>query len=190
MKNLFNLITATILLFSVLVSCKKNESVQSVWISQKTLTLEVGKMATLTATIMPKNATNKTVQWESNNNDVATVNNSGMVTALTEGKTLIAVTTQDGNRKSYCFVTVKDTLPPFEPKPIEPEMVFRVFDEFDDEMIEKHPDGSFMVNVTWDEDNWIYGFLLSFGEYIEVLEPEHVKKILKKKAEKILQKYL
>ena len=85
---------------------------------------------------------------------------------------------------------------------IEPEMTYRVYDEFDDEMIEKQPDGSFIVKVTWpifsakpggrpspDEDHWIYGFILSFGEYIEVLEPESFKKIIKEKAEKIAKKY-
>ena len=73
---------------------------------------------------------------------------------------------------------------------IEPEMIHRVFDEFGDEEIEKQPDGSFIVRATWPEDNWVYGFLLSFGEYIEVLEPKRIQKILKSKADKILKKYL
>ena len=38
-------------------------------------------------------------------------------------------------------------------------------------------------------DDWVNGFILSFGEYAEVLEPEHVKNIIKQKAQKISEKY-
>jgi len=72
---------------------------------------------------------------------------------------------------------------------IAPEMAYRVYDEFDWSMVEKQPDGSYLVEVTWPEDNWVYGFILSFGEYIEVLEPEHIKKIIGAKAQMILKKY-
>lgn len=72
---------------------------------------------------------------------------------------------------------------------IKPEMAYRVFDDFYENMVEKQPDGSFIVKVLWPEDNWLYGFILSFGEYIEVLEPEHIRKIIKDKAEKIFKLY-
>jgi predicted DNA-binding transcriptional regulator YafY len=35
----------------------------------------------------------------------------------------------------------------------------------------------------------MYGFILSFGEYAEVLEPEHIKAIIKEKANKVSEKY-
>jgi len=73
---------------------------------------------------------------------------------------------------------------------IEPEMAYRVFDDFYESMVEKQPDGSFIVTVTWPEDNWLYGFILSFGKHIEVLEPKHIRKIIKAEAERISQKYL
>lgn len=68
---------------------------------------------------------------------------------------------------------------------IAPEMTYRVYDEFDEELAEKQPDGSFIVTVTWPEDEWVYGTILSYGEYIEVLEPEYIRKIICEKAEKI-----
>lgn len=71
-----------------------------------------------------------------------------------------------------------------------PEMAYRVFDEFDESTVEKQPDDSFIINVIWIEDNWLYGFVLSFGEYIEVLEPEHLRKTIKEKAKKILERHL
>ena len=73
---------------------------------------------------------------------------------------------------------------------IAPEMAYRVYDEFTQDMAEKQLDGSYIVTVSWPEDNWVYGFVLSFGEYIEVLEPEHVRGTIKEKAQRILGKYL
>jgi len=73
---------------------------------------------------------------------------------------------------------------------IAPEMTYRVYDDFDENMVAKQPDGSYIATATWPEDNWVYGFLLSFGEYIEVLEPEHIRQIIAKKAQKIAEKYI
>ncbi|MCB0753177.1 MAG: WYL domain-containing protein, partial [Ignavibacteriae bacterium] len=39
------------------------------------------------------------------------------------------------------------------------------------------------------DDEWIYSIILSFGEYVEVLEPEHIRSIIKEKAEKIFSNY-
>ncbi len=73
---------------------------------------------------------------------------------------------------------------------ITPEMTYRVYDEFDEDMVEKQPDGSFIISVTWPEDDWVYGTILSYGEYMEVLEPEHIRAIIKKKAQNTVRKYL
>ena len=72
---------------------------------------------------------------------------------------------------------------------IAPEMAYRVFDEFHETMVEKQADGSFIVAVSWPEDNWVYGFILSFGRHIEVLEPAHIRRIIKEEAKKIAAKY-
>ena len=73
---------------------------------------------------------------------------------------------------------------------IAPEMTYRVYDDYFDETVERRSDGSFIVTVTWPEDDWVYGYVLSFGEYIEVLEPEHIRRIIKEKSEKVMNKYL
>ncbi|MCL2356371.1 MAG: YafY family transcriptional regulator [Defluviitaleaceae bacterium] len=73
---------------------------------------------------------------------------------------------------------------------ISPEMTYRVYDEFNENDITKQPDGSFIVSATWPEDSWVYGFILSYGEYAEVLEPLHLREIIKEKSQKILRKYL
>ena len=73
---------------------------------------------------------------------------------------------------------------------IEPEMAYRVYDEYGEDIAKKQADGSFIVTVTWPEDEWVYGTILSYGEYIEVLEPEHIREIIKNKMLKGVKKYL
>lgn len=71
-----------------------------------TKTIELGKTLTLTPTFNPTTATNKIVTWESSDETVATVNNAGKVTPKKIGSTIITVTSQDGNKKANCTVTV------------------------------------------------------------------------------------
>jgi len=70
------------------------------------------------------------------------------------------------------------------------EMTFRIYDEFSEEHIEKLPDGSFLVTAFWPEDEWVYSFILSFGECAEVLEPPHIKERIMEKLQKALKNYL
>lgn len=73
---------------------------------------------------------------------------------------------------------------------INKEMTYRVYDEFENREITKKEDGNFIVNVEYPENEWIYGYILSFGEYAKVLKPEHAKTIIKDKLQKTLKKYL
>ena len=78
--------------------------VTSVSLSPSTLNLDVGSSETFTATITPSNATNKNVTWSSNNESVATVDASGVVTAVAPGTAAITATA-DG-KSATCTVTV------------------------------------------------------------------------------------
>jgi len=86
------------------VSCKTE--VTDVLLNKTKLTLEVGETETLIATVLPKDADNKAVSWQSSNNDVAVVDNNGKVTAVETGTALITVTTKDGGKMATCTVTV------------------------------------------------------------------------------------
>ena len=79
-------------------------AVESVTLNQSSLELIAGKEATLTATVKPDNATNRTVAWESNATNVATVDNNGKVTAKAEGTAII--TAKAGDKTATCTVTV------------------------------------------------------------------------------------
>jgi len=81
-------------------------SVTGVTLNKTSTSLEVGKTEQLTATIQPANATNKNITWSSNNNNVATVNSNGLISAVAAGNATITVTTQDGNKTATCNVTV------------------------------------------------------------------------------------
>jgi predicted DNA-binding transcriptional regulator YafY len=70
-----------------------------------------------------------------------------------------------------------------------PEVLYRVYDDFDDAMIEKNEDGSCELSVTFPIGDWVYGFILSFGESVEVLEPEHIRLTIQKKLKKALENY-
>lgn len=78
-------------------------AVESVTLNKTELTLEVGGEETLTATVTPDNATDKTVTWSSDNTAVATVEN-GKITAVAAGNATI--TAKAGDKTAACIVTV------------------------------------------------------------------------------------
>ena len=88
---------------------KKIETlVSSIKLNNTSIELDKGSTATLTATITPSNATIKNVVWESSNPQVAKVDQSGIVTALSAGTATITATAVDGSEVSTsCKVVVK-----------------------------------------------------------------------------------
>jgi predicted DNA-binding transcriptional regulator YafY len=51
----------------------------------------------------------------------------------------------------------------------------RIYDEFEQDCIEKNEDGSFDVTVTFPENEWLYGYILSYGNCAEALEPRYIR---------------
>jgi predicted DNA-binding transcriptional regulator YafY len=70
-----------------------------------------------------------------------------------------------------------------------PRVRIRVEDFFDPEQIRYEKDGHMVLTVDFPEDQWVYSFLLGYGEDVEVLEPVHIQHILMEKAKKILKIY-
>ncbi|WP_083925226.1 Ig-like domain-containing protein [Flexithrix dorotheae] len=83
-----------------------NVPVTGVTVNPTSLNLEEGETGQLSATISPANASNQSVSWSSSNTSVATVNPSGLVTAVAEGTATITVTTSDGGFTANSAVTV------------------------------------------------------------------------------------
>ena len=86
------------------VSCKPE--VSDIRLNKTELTLSVGETETLTETVLPTGASNKAVDWKSSDNEVATVDNNGLVTAIAAGTALITATTKDGGKTATCSLTV------------------------------------------------------------------------------------
>ena len=70
--------------------------------------LAVGGNVTLTATVAPGDASNKSVVWSSSNKSVAVVTQNGIVTGVAAGTSDITVTTVDGGKTATCKITVTD----------------------------------------------------------------------------------
>ena len=86
--------------------------VESVSIDITGVVKDKGNVFTLTATVLPANATNKAVTWESSNQSVATVDADGKVTCLNGagGTTTITVKTVDGNKTASYLLTVNGSI--------------------------------------------------------------------------------
>ena len=84
----------------------ENIYVSSVTLNKKSLSLKKGKKYTLTAMVLPSNATNKSVRWRSTNDSVVTVTD-GIVFAKSKGYAYIYATAKDGSGKTNsCYVNV------------------------------------------------------------------------------------
>ena len=70
-----------------------------------------------------------------------------------------------------------------------PDVRVRVEDYFEEEEIEYKKDGEMIVKISYPEDQWVYSFILSFGENVEVIKPEHIRNIIQEKAKKIIKNY-
>ncbi len=119
--------TATITVSSLEDSSKKDQCVVTVTakdrtvhvtgvtLNVKTLSLDKGEKEGLIATVAPNNATNKEVRWTSDTPTVATVSETGLVSAIARGTATITVASvEDPTRKDECVVTVIDNYVPVE----------------------------------------------------------------------------
>ena len=86
--------------------------VGSVTLDKTDASLEIGQSLTLTATVLPENAADKSVEWKSTNPAIAEVDQNGTVTAISSGAVTITVTTNDGEKAAACEITVNAAVPP------------------------------------------------------------------------------
>jgi hypothetical protein len=82
--------------------------VSGVTVSPHAVTLDVGTEQQLTATVAPADAFNKTVIWSTSNKNIVTVTQTGLVSAVAEGKVTVTATTQDGAKTATSQITVVD----------------------------------------------------------------------------------
>ncbi|MEA5107869.1 MAG: Ig-like domain-containing protein [Sphaerochaeta associata] len=106
------LLFALICVLTLSMSCDalldKPVDVTGVTLGQNNQMLEVGQTLQLTVTVAPADATDKTVTYASSDATVASVSNTGLVTALKKGNATITVTTTDGAKTDTIVITVLD----------------------------------------------------------------------------------
>lgn len=82
-------------------------AVTGIRISEKLIDLGMGYKKQITATIMPDDATDKSVEWTSENPEIAAVSDNGTITGKSYGRTVVTATTTDGGYTAKCVVRVK-----------------------------------------------------------------------------------
>ena len=68
-------------------------------------------------------------------------------------------------------------------------MSYRVYDEFDNTQVCRKENGDLIVSARMPRDEWLTGYLLSFGTQAEIIEPAYLKDIVAEQAKKIYEKY-
>ena len=69
------------------------------------------------------------------------------------------------------------------------EALHKIYDDFDIEMIKDNGDGTYSVEVYYPDEEWVYSYILSFGTYVKVIEPEYLKKIINEKVLRMIEYY-
>lgn len=83
------------------------QAVTGIRLNKTSLSLNMGESLTLTATVNPENAADKSLKWSSSDTSIATVDKNGKVTAKSKGHATIKAEAQDGSGKyATCTVTV------------------------------------------------------------------------------------
>ena len=108
------MLSTSVVIPMLVSSCGTTIPVESVSIDKKSLTLSLNESEQLTATVLPENATNKSITWASSDPKVATVNKKGQITTVSVGKTTITITTKDGGFQDSCEVNVVNKQIPVE----------------------------------------------------------------------------
>lgn len=73
---------------------------------------------------------------------------------------------------------------------VKAQVINRLYDDFDEEYFCRNADGDYIVTVDFPEDEWVYGYILSFGHFVEVLEPESIRNIIAERMKQALKYYL
>lgn len=68
-------------------------------------------------------------------------------------------------------------------------VAYRIFDEYDSSCFQRREDGSFLVTIDFPKSEWVYGYLMSFGNSMRILEPEDIRDEVKSRYQKALQQY-
>lgn len=122
--------------------------IEKLELNKEFVELTKGEELKLEATILPKNATNKTLTWHSSESGVATVNEQGLVTAVSPGTAVITVSDAYGHN-AMVTVTVKEIPVWAESIVIEPTEVVGKHGDSGEFSVIIYPEGSEFTYIHW-----------------------------------------
>ena len=128
------------------------KTVTGVELSVNEFDLKINTTTTLTAKVLPTDATNQKVTWKSDNPQIASVNENGEVKGEAKGFTDIHVITDEGKFTATCRVNVKEDDIPLEKLIIAPEITLEVKKKHK-LTLEYKPMGATHKEVEWTSNN-------------------------------------
>jgi len=137
--------------------------VTSITLNKTKMTLDVGDKETLIPSILPANATNKTVNWRSSDPAIATVAQTGEVTAVTHGEVSIVASTQDGGNTAICVVTVNSLNTPVTQVTITKSTLSLIVGGSEKLAVSILPVGATNKNVTWSSSHPAFATVAADG---------------------------
>ncbi len=106
------------------------------------------------------------------------------------------ILSQSFERKSLTFAEFEENQRQLKNMPMidltlrfEPIMRPLVEEYYDQAISHELDDGSLVVKMQIPDDQWVYGFILSYGPYVTVIEPEHVRQAIVSLAREVVNKY-
>lgn len=149
--------SGTVTLNHTLISQTNQEEesveVEGISLNKNTLNLNVGEKYQLTAIVNPNNATNKVVNWSSDNHQIVQVNQLGELIALNVGTAIITATTANNGFTAHCQVTVKNKNIPVEKIILNKQQLeMKIGDEFKLE-VTIFPENATDKKIVWRSDN-------------------------------------
>ncbi|MCL2065584.1 MAG: Ig-like domain-containing protein [Candidatus Cloacimonetes bacterium] len=112
-KSLCVMYLLLIAILTIFLNCKDSNPVtphipvEKIVLSDTQISLEVGETRKLVVTVYPENATNQELIWASEDDEIATVSDDGMITGVSYGEVIIYISTPDEKIKVSFEVTVR-----------------------------------------------------------------------------------
>ena len=143
-----------LLVVMFIAGCKKDEvipvvSVTGVTVSPTAKTITEGEDFTISATVLPDDAENKSISWSSSDAKVAEVNNSGKVIGIKPGTAIITVKTADGDKTATTNVTIEKKIINVESIEVSPVDVQLIVGESVELTATVLPDDADDKSITW-----------------------------------------
>ena len=70
-----------------------------------------------------------------------------------------------------------------------PKIAYKLYDNFHESQVTMDEDGSYLVSVAYELNDWTFDYILSFGKYVEIIEPQIARVMMKKRVEEIQKLY-